>query len=294
MRTEFSIPGFSHISTMPYDLYWTSKFQTYSFDGVSDERFDAIPSDSPLKTEDDLSDFECGHLSDVLENYLEHGRFLVPMRRKNGSYETAVDESRLKGFVTLWESLKLPADANFLISRERIRNAAREKVSSELQSVLDARKSVVARLDPLRELVSLITEDEPDLAAALAGNRALVMSSLKAENYVSDAVGFEALERLMRDGPEMERSAVMQSILEEFILVKTSKTRESSWSEHKKRLKSALRWIPDDEDLQRMLKLERYAILIPELDNWPLLDSSLEFLDGEVDDLEKRLLELTV
>jgi hypothetical protein len=279
---------------MPRDLYWTSKFQTYSFDGVPDERFKALPEDSPLKTQSDLSDFECDCLEDVLENYFEHGRFLVPMRRRKGAYTTATDESKLESFVVLWERLKLPADANFLLSRERIRSAKRGAVEQELEEAVAARAAIESELAPLRALVQLVTEDEPDLSAALAGNRALVMSSLRAENYVSEDVSFEGLEVLMRDGSEEEKSLVMRRILGELIGVQSSKTRESSWSEHKKRLKSALRWIPAGEDLQRMLDLEQLSELIPRLADWPLLDSSREFLDGEVDDLEKTLAELAI
>jgi hypothetical protein len=196
--------------------------------------------------------------------------------------------------VVLWERLKLPADANFLLSRERIRSAKRGAVEQELEEAVAARAAIESELAPLRALVQLVTEDEPDLSAALAGNRALVMSSLRAENYVSEDVSFEGLEVLMRDGSEEEKSLVMRRILGELIGVQSSKTRESSWSEHKKRLKSALRWIPAGEDLQRMLDLEQLSELIPRLADWPLLDSSREFLDGEVDDLEKTLAELAI
>jgi hypothetical protein len=43
-----------------------------------------------------------------------------------------------------------------------------------------------------------------------------------------------------------------------------------------------------------MLELERNSALIPKLQEWPLLDSSREFLANEMADLEEKLAKLDV
>jgi hypothetical protein len=283
------------------DLTYIVDGTEVNFSGVSPARLATLPEDSPLCFDDPddlvkelelnvpLSRFE-----DVVENYFDHGKFLVPMRRKKDGWLTIIDDSRLESFVELWMRLKLPQDTNFLLSREIVRSQRRDVIVQELAEVRTTLDAIESSMKELRPLVRLVTDEEPDLAAALTGNRALIMSSLRTENYVSEDIPFEHLEQLMRLGPEESRTTVMRKILEDLIGVQTSKTRESSWSEHKKRLKSALRWIPDGEDLPAMLELERNSALIPKLQEWPLLDSSREFLANEMADLEEKLAKLDV
>lgn len=283
------------------DLTYIVDGAEVNFSGVSPARLATLPEDSPLCFDDPddlvkelelnvpLSRFE-----DVVENYFDHGKFLVPMRRKKDGWLTIIDDSRLESFVEIWTLLKLPQDTNFLLSREIIRSRKRDVIAKELSEAQVALDAVESAMKELRPLAQLVTDEEPDLAAALTGNRALLMSSLRTENYVSEDIPFGNLEQLMREGPEESRTAIMRKILEDFIGVQTSRTRESSWSEHKKRLKSALRWIPDGEDLQTMLELERHSALIPKLSEWPLLDSSREFLAAEMAELEEKLAKLDV
>ena len=95
----------------------------------------------------------------------------------------------------------------------------------------------------------------------------------------------------MREGPEESRTTIMQDPRgshrradvqdARVLLVRAQKTIEE---------RAAL--IPDDEDLQTMLELERHSALIPKLSEWPLLDSSREFLAAEMAELEEKLAKL--
>lgn len=289
------------------DLAYIINDTEINFSNVSPARLEALPEDSPLHFDDSdgfVKELELvdrsgrlvsgSRFEEVVENYFGHGKFLVPMRRKKDGWLTVMDDSRLESFVELWALLKLPQDANFLLSREIIRSRKRDVIAKELAGVQEAVSTVDAAMEELRPLTRLVTDEEPDLAAALTGNRALVMGALRAEDYVSEDIPFENLEQLMRLGSEDSRTTVMRKILEDLISVKESRTRESSWSEHKKRLKRVLLWIPEDEDLHAMLELERHSAFIPKLSEWPLLDSSREFLASEMAELEEKLAKLDV
>jgi hypothetical protein len=138
------------------DLTYIVDGTEVNFSGVSPARLATLPEDSPLCFDDPddlvkelelnvpLSRFE-----DVVENYFDHGKFLVPMRRKKDGWLTIIDDSRLESFVELWMRLKLPQDTNFLLSREIVRSQRRDVIVQELAEVrttLDPNRCVTTSL----------------------------------------------------------------------------------------------------------------------------------------------------